>query len=94
MAAEKAANSALSLLIPTPNNKHKQQDSKDKFIVNPGETSSSALKRYEFLGILMGCCIRTGVHMTLNLPTLFWKLLTGEHVLFSDFEELDDGLVR
>ncbi len=82
---------ALSLLIPTPNNKAKMQDSKDKFIVNPNEPNQEI---FEFLGVLMGCCIRTGVHLTLNLPTLFWKLLSGEKILITDFEEVDDGLVR
>ena len=83
--------SALSLLIPTPNNKSKQQDSKDKFIVNPRESN---LELFEFLGIMMGCCIRTGVHLTLNLPTLFWKMLTGEKILITDLEEVDDGFAR
>lgn len=42
----------------------------------------------------MGCCIRTGVHLTLNLPTLFWKMLTGEKILITDIEEVDDGFAR
>ena len=52
------------------------------------------MELFEFLGVMMGCCIRTGVHLTLNLPTLFWKMLTGEKILITDIEEVDDGFAR
>ena len=34
----------------------------------------------------MGCCIRTGTHLALDLPKMFWKLLVGETVTDSDIE--------
>ncbi len=41
----------------------------------------------------MGCCIRTGVHLTLDLPVLFWKQLVGQEVNMSDMEEVDKGFI-
>ena len=39
----------------------------------------------------MGCCIRTGVHLTLDLPGIFWKQLVGQEVTINDIEEVDKG---
>lgn len=37
----------------------------------------------------MGCCIRTGTHLTLDLCNLVWKLIADEKVKKGDFEEMD-----
>lgn len=37
----------------------------------------------------MGCCIRTGVTLALDLPRLFWKLIVGEKVFKKDLEEIE-----
>lgn len=42
----------------------------------------------------MGCCIRTGTHLALDLPKIFWKLLVGETVDENDIEETDHQLVE
>ena len=42
----------------------------------------------------MGCCIRTGTHLALDLPKTFWKLLVSEKVNDSDLEETDSQLIE
>jgi hypothetical protein len=37
----------------------------------------------------MGCCIRTGCHMTLDLASFCWKLIIDEKVKEADMDELD-----
>ena len=49
---------------------------------------------YEFIGILMGCCIRTGTHLALDLPKMFWKLLVAEHITDADLEETDNRFIE
>ena len=41
----------------------------------------------------MGCCFRTGGHLALDLPALFWKAITREEVTDADLEEVDIQLV-
>ena len=45
---------------------------------------------YEFLGLLMGCCVRTGTRLTLDLPSFFWKPLVGINLRFDDLVEIDN----
>lgn len=40
----------------------------------------------------MGCSVRTGTHLTLDLPAIFWKLLVGQEYTFEDIEEIDKPL--
>jgi len=63
----------LKLLHPTSNNINGKGEFKDKFCICPSYNSNTALLYYEFLGLLMGICIRTGVHLTLDLCSLTWK---------------------
>ena len=63
-------NDKLTLLIPTQNNLNKKGEFKDKFTLNNKSTEYS---QFEFLGTLMGICIRTGVYLTINLTSLIWK---------------------
>jgi len=63
----------LKLLHPTSNNISGKGEFKDKFCITPCYNSNTALLYYKFLGLLMGFCIRTGVHLTLDLCSLTWK---------------------
>lgn len=82
----------LHLLCPSPNNDAKLGRGRDKFVVNPSANSSYHLQLFEFLGILMGCSVRTGAHLTLDLPTIFWKQLVSQKIEFDDLEEVDESL--
>ena len=42
----------------------------------------------------MGCCLRTGAHLTLDLPSIFWKQIVCQDILLEDLEETDKFLVE
>lgn len=44
---------------------------------------------YEFLGALIGMCVRSGILMNLSLPGFVWKQLTDEELNLNDLEEID-----
>jgi hypothetical protein len=62
-----------------------------KFVINASRNSSHDLSLFEFLGILMGICIRTGAHLNLDLPQFVWKQLTGQNIGPEDLIEIDIG---
>ncbi len=68
----------LGLFIPSPNNRHQSGEHKSKWMINPKANSTYHFSLFEFIGILMGCCFRTGGHLALDLPLLFWKSITHE----------------
>lgn len=84
----------LGLFIPTPNNRYQTGEHKSKWLINPKANSTYHLSLYEFIGTLMGCCLRTGAHIALDLPQVFWKLLTHDQVYDSDLEEIDEKFVE
>ena len=84
----------LNLLIPSQNNYNQTGDSKDKFVINPSANSSFHMQLFEFFGLLMGCCIRTGVHLILDLTQTFWKQIVNEKVELADIKEFDLKLVE
>lgn len=77
------------LLCPSPNNKEHFGEGTDKYVIRPSSNSATHLQMYEFLGLLMGCCARTGTRMTLDLPSFFWKPLVGENLRFEDLNLID-----
>ena len=88
----KELNTILPLLIETSNNQEKKGEFKDRFTINPNYSDNSALEQYEFLGVLMGICIRTGVHLTLDLCSLVWKKIIDEDINLNDIFQFDEGL--
>lgn len=81
----------LNLFIPSPNNKQQHDLGKNFFVITPSKNSTQDLSLYWFLGVLMGICIWTGVHLTLDLPPFFWKPLVGDKITMKDIEEIDIG---
>jgi other hect domain ubiquitin protein ligase E3 len=72
---------ALKLLHPSSNNLASRGEYKDKFTLNPSYNSSTALSHSEFLGVLMGICIRTGVYLTIDLCSIIWKKLVNIYII-------------
>jgi len=62
---------------------------RDKFVINPGCTSSLHLRMYEFVGALMGMALRTGDSLNLDLGGTVWKALLGERVTIADIDGID-----
>jgi len=81
----------INLLIPTQNNVNKKGEYKDKYTINPKSEEQS---QFEFLGFLMGICIRTGVYLPINLCSLVWKKIIGEKINLNDIKNFDEGLYK
>ena len=82
----------LGLFIPSPNNKHQTGEFKSRWVINPKANSSYHLSLFELIGTLMGCCLRTGAHLPIDLPLMFWKSITEEHITDEDLDEVDSQL--
>lgn len=63
----------------------------DKLLPNPSQNSAAALKKFEFVGKLIGIAVRTGNVLDVNFPSLLWKPMTGSRVDRSDIEAVDKG---
>ena len=79
----------INLLCPTQNNVNKKGEYKDKYTINP---KSEEFSQFEFLGILMGLSIRTGVYLPINLCSLVWKKIIGEKISKNDIMIFDEGI--
>ena len=81
------------ILVPTPNNVGEVKDYKEYWTINSSCTSTQDLALYEYLGILMGVCVRTNVHLTLDIANICWKPLVGESLTLQDLYEIDVGFI-
>jgi hypothetical protein len=77
------------LFTPSPNQVGKAGENRDKFMIRPSSSSTSMIQMYEFLGLLFGCCIRTGVRFPLDLPPFVWKPLVNDSLTRYDLEQVD-----
>ena len=91
IANELETSAKINLLIPTQNNLNKKGEYKDKYTINP---KSEEYSQFEFLGFLMGICIRTGVYLPINLCSLVWKKIIGEKINKNDIKIFDEGLYK
>ena len=74
----------LGLTVPCANQRDKEQFGGDKFVLISSELTQKKLQYFEFLGIIMGVCIRTGINMVLDFPSIFWKQLIGSNPNLDD----------
>ncbi|KAG7393228.1 E3 ubiquitin-protein ligase mib1 [Phytophthora pseudosyringae] len=80
------------LFIPTQNNIMKAGEFRERYMPKPSTTSKELLQMFEFAGILMGCCLRTGVRLNLRLAPLVWKMLVKQKLVLVDLESVDHSL--
>lgn len=80
------------LFIPTQNNATKIGEYRERFVPKPNSTSKELLQMFEFVGLLMGCCLRTGVRLNIRLAPIVWKMLVKQSLAFSDLESVDFSL--
>ena len=90
----KELNEYLPLIIETQNNINQKGEFKDLYTINPSYNGINALEQYEFLGVLMGICIRTGVHLTLDLCSLVWKQIVNEKINLEDIFNLRNSILQ
>jgi hypothetical protein len=86
----------LSLLVPSANNHAKEKFGGGFFVINPMKdgdqakgSSANDLAHYEFLGLIMGVCVRTGSNLMLDLPKVIWKRIVGQKFELDDIYEVD-----
>jgi len=87
----------MSLFVPCPNAQQIQGENRDKLVIAPSATSPTQLRMFRFLGQLMGMAIRTGVLLSLDLPSFVWKPLVNSPLTRSDLEAVDqafDGTLK
>ncbi|KAG9403599.1 hypothetical protein AC1031_006240 [Aphanomyces cochlioides] len=86
----------IPMFLQTPNAAHNVGLEREKWVVNPSAFSSARLRRriFEFLGKLMGACVRSKDYFAMNLVGLVWKLLVNEETNLDDLEALDKMLVQ
>ncbi|GAB9463599.1 hypothetical protein Gpo141_00001053 [Globisporangium polare] len=80
------------LFIPTQNNATKIGEYRERFVPKPSSTSKEQLQMFEFVGLLMGCCLRTGVRLNIRLAPIVWKMLVKQSLAFTDLENVDFSL--
>ena len=81
---------ATPLFVPSPNMRS-GADGDSFYILN---TSCTAFRHLEWLGRLMGQALRSEESITLSLPGLYWRRLTGEPVAWArDYVEIDAAAV-
>lgn len=80
---------SLPLLVRTPNGRDSVGQNREKWVLNPGATTSLHMDMFCFLGKLMGIAIRTKDYLALDIPPIIWKLLVGETPTREDLEAID-----
>jgi len=79
----------LGLMCPSANQRDKEQFGGDKFVLTSSDLTQRKLQYFEFLGIIMGIAIRTGIHLVLDLPAIFWKNLIGANPTTIDIHQIE-----
>lgn len=80
----------LNLLIPCGNQAANLGDNRDAWVINPQATSKKHLRKFHFIGCLMGMSLRTGILLNFNLAPMVWKRLTGDEVTQKDIKDIDE----
>mmetsp|Transcript_8955 Transcript_8955/g.19720 ORF Transcript_8955/g.19720 Transcript_8955/m.19720 type:complete len:350 (+) Transcript_8955:1474-2523(+) len=84
----------LPLLVRTPNGQHAVGYNRDKWLLNPGASSSTQLQMLAFLGKLIGVAIRSKEYLAISLAPMVWKLLVLDPPTREDLEGVDFSVVQ
>ena len=85
---------ALTLFIPTPNQKNDSGSFREKWTVNPGALSNVELEMFKIFGAFMGYAIRTGEFFNMDLCSMFWKSILEIEKDRKDLEKFDKYCVQ
>lgn len=78
-----------NLLVLCPNGQHTVHVNMEKYVPNPTQTGTLALKMFEFIGQLMGASLRCKMCLPFEFPSIIWKKLSGEPVSGEDLLQFD-----
>lgn len=84
----------LPLFLPSPNQLNEIGDSRDTFVLSPTVHPPVELGMFQFLGRLIGGCLRSAEPLSLSLPSAAWKALVGDTADISDLERVDVSTVQ
>jgi hypothetical protein len=93
-AATELQSSALSLFIPSPNQKSDSGSFREKWIINPSANSITELEMYKIFGGWLGYAIRTGEFINMDLPSIFWKSILDIPKDRKDLEMIDKYCIQ
>ena len=93
-AATELQSSALTLFIPSPNQKSDSGSFREKWIINPSANSITELEMYKIFGGWLGYAIRTGEFINMDLPSIFWKSLLDIPKDRKDLEMIDKYCIQ
>ena len=71
----------LPFLLPVSESLPSHAAAADKFVLNSRRNSATDLKKFKFIGKLMGIAMRTANMLPLDLHPLLWKQLVGDGAL-------------
>lgn len=82
----------LPFFIRSPNQFSRSDSNtfRDTYTANP---SCNLFDEYEFIGKLMGACLRSKETLALYLAPFFWKKLSGESITWADYSSVDSAEV-
>lgn len=81
--------SKLKLFVQSPNNKHNVGEERDKWIPNPKANSLTDLNNYYKLGMIFAYCVKLKECLEVNLPSIFWKYVSGESIFWEDIKSVN-----
>eukprot|EP01083_Nonionella_stella_P270417 915709_1 len=76
------------MAAPSPAKAEGSEDGR-KRIIRQSANSSAELHHFEYMGLIFGLCLRTGVRLSLNLAAFLWKPLVYDELRPRDLAETD-----
>lgn len=86
--------SMLPLFIPSPNQVSETGEVRETFVLAPFIRSPVEPSMYQFLGRLIGGCLRSAEPLALYLPSVVWTTLVGNTPTVSDLERVDAATMQ
>lgn len=84
----------LPLFIPSKNNKDKDGEFQDRWVINPSCTTQLHLEMYKFIGSLIAMAFRAGHVIDLKVTPLFWKKFLCDPLKLDDLAVVDNKLYQ
>jgi hypothetical protein len=89
MMAMELQSHSLPMLIRVPNSRDTLGVNREKWVLNPGSTTSLHMDMFSFLGKLMGIAVRSKEYLALDIAPIIWKMLVNETPTREDLEGID-----
>ena len=95
----------IDLFLPCPNSRAEEQSDEVVYVPNPKYRESSdvlsmcvlvgsIIRRYTFVGNLIGISLRTKQLMSIELCSAIWKTIVGDTITVEDVEAVDSAFMN